>query len=140
MNSDTAKGQSFDGCAYVHRIPTKSVELRHDQHVTFFHFEKQFCKPRSLVRADATGNAFRNNPTLVDGETGRFDLAKLVSCRLIGCADAGVCEGPGHAALSECSKRMSEFYYMSKNTKALFSDILKHTCPKGIGFGQGYLI
>lgn len=47
-----------------------------------------------------TGNAFCNDSTLVHGKASCLDLTKLVGHRLIGCADASVCESPGHVALS----------------------------------------
>ncbi|CAJ3014987.1 Uncharacterised protein [Burkholderia pseudomallei] len=37
MNSNASIGQCFNGCAHIHRIPTKAVEFRHDQHVAFLH-------------------------------------------------------------------------------------------------------
>ncbi|KGS20708.1 putative resolvase, N domain protein [Burkholderia pseudomallei MSHR7343] len=40
MNSNTAICQRFDGCAYIHRVPAKAVEFRHDQYVSFLHLEE----------------------------------------------------------------------------------------------------
>ncbi|KWF01352.1 hypothetical protein WT55_30325 [Burkholderia pseudomultivorans] len=40
MNPNAAICQRFNGRTHVHRIPAKSVEFRHDQHITFLHLEK----------------------------------------------------------------------------------------------------
>lgn len=40
MNPNTASGESFNGRAHVHRVSAESVQLRHYQHVAFFHFDE----------------------------------------------------------------------------------------------------
>ncbi|CAI9003262.1 hypothetical protein EMIT0158MI4_60163 [Burkholderia ambifaria] len=61
-----------------------------------------------MIRTDTAGNALLNNSAFVDGKAGCLNLAELVGRRLVGGADTGVCEGPGHVAYSICSKWMSE--------------------------------
>ncbi|KGC30346.1 hypothetical protein DO64_4775 [Burkholderia pseudomallei] len=96
MNSNTAIREHLNCRADVHCISTEAIELRHDQYVAFFHLQEQFGKPRSLARANATGNAFSDDAAFVDRKAGQFNFTKLIRCRLIGCADAGVCKGAGH--------------------------------------------
>ncbi len=75
MNSNATIRQHLNSRADIHSVSTEAVELRDDQYVAVFHLKEQFCKPRSLVRTDATGNAFRNNSPFIDRKAGCLNLS-----------------------------------------------------------------
>ncbi len=104
MNANATLRQCLNGNSHIHCISAESVELRHDQHVAFFHFVEQLRKSRPLVRADTARDTLSDDPALVNGKAGRLDLAELVGRCLVSCADAGVCESSGHMALSSVRK------------------------------------
>ncbi len=104
MNPNAAIRQILDGRAYVHCVSAEAVKLRYDQNVAFLHPTEQVCEPRPLLCADATRNAFCYDPSLVDIEPRHLDLSELVSCRLIGGANAGICKGSRHILFERVRK------------------------------------